>query len=136
MRQGAGAGLESDPLEPLKRGLAGVARAGQQQRQFDVLQDGQGGQELEELKDETDVRAAEGGERGVVERRGGSAIHQHFAGRGEVHGAGHIQKGGLAATAASEKGRDSARFEGERDVMQRGNGLVRALVDSGNIAKF
>ena len=100
--------VEFDPAQTFAGGGAGMADASEEQRQFDIFEDGEGVQELEGLEDEADFFAAQDCEAGVVEAGGGRAINQDGAGGGKIHGAGEIEQSGFAAAAASDEGEELA----------------------------
>ena len=96
---------------PAARGVAGGA-ARQLGRELDVLDHGQGGDEVEELEDEAHVIAAE--ERAVAGRK---AVQAHpgdeeVAGRGEVDPGHEVEERALAAAAPPADGDELALGDG------------------------
>ncbi len=124
---------EFDPGEGFEGGFSGVGGAGEQEGEFDVFGDGEGGEELEILEDEADFVAAEGGELGVVEVGGDSAVDGDGAGRGEVHGAGEVEQGGFTAAAAADEGDELAGVEGKRNPIEGRHLLALGLIVLGYV---
>ena len=110
---------EPDPRERLARPLARRAHARQPQRQLDVLRDGQRRQQVVGLEDEADVRAAELGERGLVERaeRGAGELDAP-AGRG-LQARGDMQQPALAGPRRPHDRGEAVRGELDAHALQR-----------------
>ena len=78
------------PQEGVFGERAGVVAAGEHEREFDIFNHGERGEELEGLENESNFIAAEFREGGVVERRGLDAIERDGARGGKIHGAGEV----------------------------------------------
>ena len=71
MRHAIFVASELHPLQPLPRRRTRVAAARQKQRELNVLDHAQRGQQLKRLKDESNFLAAQARETGVIQRRSG-----------------------------------------------------------------
>jgi hypothetical protein len=85
-----------------------VGAAVEVERQQEVLLHGQEWDEVEELKDEACVPAAEARARLLVERREVGAVHGHAPGRGPVDARDQVQQRGLPGAAAADEHDDLA----------------------------
>jgi hypothetical protein len=118
MRVDSGFIGEADPLEALHRDVRCVGRAGKQQGQLNIFENGEVGEELEKLKNEADRFAAKCGQVGFAEARGGASIDEDLAGGGEVHGAGQVEERAFAAAATAQESGDRAGLGSERDIIE------------------
>jgi len=87
----------------------GVRPSGEQERKKNVFLHGEGGEEVEELKDEADFELAQAGEGVVVHGVEREAVDVHLAGAGGVEGAEDVKEGAFAAAAGSGDGDDFPR---------------------------
>lgn len=122
VREALGERIHFDPAETFLRGAANAGLVGEEQGEFYIFEGGEGVEELERLKDETDFPAAEAGEIGVGESGGRLAVDENFAGSGEVHGSAQVEKSGFTAATTAHEGDELAGFDGERDAGERGGG--------------
>ena len=107
--------------------------AGQEQRQRDVLRQGEGGEEVEELEDEADPVAPQRRQPLVVQLREVDAVDGHRPRRGPVHAPAEVQERGLAAPGRSHDGHELAGRELQTDAPQgvhRGLAVAVALVQA------
>jgi hypothetical protein len=128
--------LQADPLEPFDGRFTATPAAGEKKRQSNIFQDGEGGKELEKLKNEANPVAAESCEIGVREGRRRAAVDQDFTGCRKVHGAGEVQERGFPAAGAAKESGDGSGFGGQGDVMQHSDGLATVGIDFGDSAEF
>ena len=101
---------QADGVQQGFGGGAGDARgdAFQLKGQYDVLQDIQGGDEVEELEDESDILAAEEGAAVLVQGGELDAIQVDGAAIRLVDAADQVEQGALAAAALADDGGDLA----------------------------
>jgi hypothetical protein len=81
-----------------------MGSAGQEEREFDILQHREGGQQLKGLEDEAYAFAAQGGELAVRKGGCGAPIDPDFSRGREIHCACEVQERTFAAAAAAEQG--------------------------------
>lgn len=111
---------EADVLQDRFRPARGLGRWGPRElkRQEDILHDGERGDEVERLEDESNVRAPE--ERPVRLREGREvrSINYHPAGGREVDAADEVEKRALARAAPAHQYDGVASVEGQRYTIQ------------------
>src|SRR6185369_17585099 len=95
-----------------------ASTSGRSHRQHDVLDDGQGRQELEELEDDADVLAAEAGQRVLAHLFNRLPGHAHAAAGGPVDAGDHVDQGGFARAAGAADAHKLARVDGEVDALE------------------
>src|SRR5712692_11507634 len=100
MRKTIAEAIEFDPAEAFAGCFASARLSGKKERQFHVFEHGESVKQLEGLKNEADFFAAQLGKTGILQRGCGNSVQKNLAGSRKIHGAGKIQKGGLAAPAA------------------------------------
>jgi hypothetical protein len=96
-----------------------------EQGELDVLGGGEYGDEIEGLKDETDLPAAQGGEALWIQLGGVYAIDEDAAGGGLVDAADEVEEGGLAASTGTGDGEELAGGDVEVHVVE---GADKAVV--------
>ena len=109
--------LRRDGLEPCAK-LA-LRHAREHERQIDVVLDREGVEQVELLKDEAEIVAAEGGAVGLADGREVFAVEQHLAGGRLVEPGEDIQERGLAGAGFAHDGDVFAVFHAEIDVFER-----------------
>jgi len=118
--ESAGARGEADEVEHFGGAGAGVfgAFAAEEEGEFDILDRGHGGEEVEELEDDAESFPAVGGEGGLVGGVEGQAVDENFAGVGTVESAEQVEQRAFAAAAGSGHGAESEGFDFQRHVAQ------------------
>ena len=128
--------FEAHPAQALSRGFGGIGGAGQQQRQFDILQHGERGQQLKGLKDEADALAAQGGQ---------FALREGAVARPSISTSPAVGKSIAPARFSSvllpqplrpEQRGDRAGFGGERNAVQDFHRLLSVGICFGYAAEF
>ena len=112
---------------PLRRRVAGV-----NQRQLDVGECGRAREQIERLKDKTDLAIADIGQLVVDHRRHVSPGELVATGRGRIEAAQHVHEGRLAGTRGSHDGEVFVAVDLHRDAAQRVDRLVAHLVELGD----
>jgi len=105
-------------------------------RQLDILDDVKLGQQIEELKYETNFAIANGCELasgGVLNRQ---PVEFDGAFGGRIQTAQDVHEGGFAAARWADDGDEFAFGNVERDVIERADFLVTETVDFADIAEF
>ena len=132
-RQPHAADVLLDPPLALGRREAAIA-----QRDVDVVEDVEVGDQVEALEDEADLLVADARLLAVREPRDVDAVELVGSGGEGVEQAGDVQERGLARARRAAHGDELALFDGERDVMQ-GPGLDQvgavALGDVGHLQR-
>ena len=121
-----GAGGEADVFESFGDAAAAFERwrSLNEKRVLDIFGGGEDGDEIEGLKDEADLFAAEQGGFGRGEAGGVDAFNQDAAGGGLVDAADEVEEGGFAAAAGAGDGEKIAAMDGEREAVEGGDGAV------------
>src|SRR2546423_14485598 len=127
-----GARAEADVVEDLARALGrlGAPHAGEREREGDVLDHVQRRDQVEELEDEADRRAAQHRQRALVERRGLDVVEADAAARLPGDRADQIQQRRPPRARGAHEHREVARGDVERDVVEdvEGGGFLRGAV--------
>jgi hypothetical protein len=104
--------------------------------QHDVLEDGQCGQQLEELEDHPHVLAAPDRHLPLAQGVDGRVADQHLAGGGPVDAGDHVDQGGLAAARLADHGHELAAVHQQVDLLECGELAGRGLVGLGDRAQL
>ena len=121
-----GADPQADPFQQFQRLAAGVGLAGQLQRQHDVFQRGQSGQQLEGLEHETDSSRPQQGAAILVQaaeidpRQPYPPLARHIQARQQP------QQGRFAGTGGADHRHAFALADGEVDVVEDEQRTFRA----------
>ena len=89
-----------------------------------VFQGGEGGQEIEGLKDETDPTAADSGEPALVQAPEIGAVQPYASPGGIVHAPAKMQQGRLAAPGRSRQGDELSFFQGQVHLPHGNHGCL------------
>ena len=124
-----GAMLDADALEKLLDAWVtfGCWNADQLEGEFDIFEDGEGWEEVEELEDGADLGSAEEGETLGIELAELGGADADGAGVGAVDAAEAIEEGGFAAARGSHEGDAFAGMDGKGDVAENGARFVGFL---------
>jgi hypothetical protein len=106
-----------------------LACAVQQERQRDVFGYGQSGQQVEELKDESDLGSAHSREGLFAKLIQSDTVEQDKAARREVHSADEVKQSRLAATGRTHQCDEVARSRFEAHAFQSRYRAKTAIVD-------
>lgn len=90
MRNPSGEALEAKPFQELERDVTGMRLPRQQERQFDVLDSAESGEQVKELKHEPDLLASDSRQLLIVQATRGCSVDPDFPTSGQVHCAGKI----------------------------------------------
>src|SRR5262249_4778407 len=115
----------ADPAQRLRRALADVRRAppGELERPRDVLLDGQGGNQVEGLKDESDLAQAKIRELMVGEDAEARSLHHHFTGLRRVEAGHEVQERRLTGAARPHHRDEVSLPYVEIETLERAGGL-------------
>ena len=116
--------------------VAGGEAVVQFQREGDVFAGGEGGDEIELLKDDADAAAAEEGE--LAFGHSGERFTGNFyeAGRRAVQGRAEVEQGGFAGTGGAHDGKKFAGGHGEINATERGNFAFSLAIVFGKTGDF
>ena len=133
-----GAVGEADQIEHFLDAGAGFIRGitAEEEGEFDILANGHGGEEVEELEDDAEGVAAvvrEFAFAGGVERE---AVHADLAGGGCVEAAEDVEEGAFAAAAGAGDGGEVAGCEIEGDAVEGADFSGAGGIDSRDLAEF
>lgn len=128
---------EADEIEHFQGAAAGVTGgfATEEKGEFDILDDGHGGEEIEELEDDAHLVAAVAGEAGVggvVERE---IADPDLAGVGVVEAAEKVEESAFTTSAGSGDDGELAGINVEAHVVEGPDGGFAAGVNSGDVLK-
>jgi hypothetical protein len=98
--------------------------AGEVHGQDDVLQQVEGGQELEELEDDAHVYATPEGQFIFAHGDEGTAVDEDIAAGGVVYAGDHVEQGGFAVAGFADNGDEFAGVDVERDFVEDGDFAV------------
>ena len=96
-----------------------TARAIEHQRQGDVLQDGQGRKEIEELKDKSDLFASKPGELFLVKVIEGGSSEEHSPAGRSVHSTDQVEQRRLSASGRSHERDEVTGVQFKADASDR-----------------
>ena len=119
---------QPDPFEPLGRPFPGVGSELQFERDHHVLQSAQRRNQLEILKDESDVRAAEAGAVILTHPLDTNAVDRHRTGRRIIQPGTKSKKRRLAAARGADDCAGRPSGNGKGDFIQNSEGLPAAHV--------
>ena len=125
--QVVGAGGEPHLAQRYLGAFARVGSALQFQRQHDVFQRIQRGQQLERLEHEARRRAAQPRAPVLVQREQVVAVEQHAAAARHVQPGEQAEQGGFAGTGRAENRETLARLDRKTDLLQDGQRLASAV---------
>ena len=125
--EGSGTGREADAVERRghARGALGGGDVDELERELNVFGGGERGEQVEELENRADLRAAEPGEGDGIEGVHGRAAHADGAGVRPVNAAEAVKEGGLAAARRTGESDPFAGADGEGNVVEH---AARAVV--------
>ena len=109
---------QADARQHVARRLAGVAPAGQLQRQHHVFKRGQVAEQLKALEHEADLACAQRGAGVFADGKQVFAVDAHRAARGRVEPGDDGQQRALARTRGADDGHGLARGQAEMDIAQ------------------
>ena len=115
---------KADAIEPVRGAFSGIGAARQFQRQQDVLQRGERGQQLERLEHETDAAGAQPRAGVLVEIVEALAEQHDLARRRLVEPRQEAEQGGFSGTRGSGDGQRFARLDGKLDFAQDGERAI------------
>src|SRR5712692_3344609 len=124
VRKAIAEAFEFDPGQPIPGDFAWVVLSGEEQRQFDVFENGQGVKQLKRLKNEADALAPQLSEATVIQGRGRNSIQKDLAGRRKIHSPGKIEQCGFSAAAAPYQCHKLAVLHVQRKTAERMHWLV------------
>jgi acyl-CoA thioesterase I len=131
-----GARREPHLIESLRRAYARVAMAVQLERQHDVLQSREGGDQVEGLEDESHVRAAHPRAPVLIQRREVDAGDEDAAGAGRIEPGKQCQQRRLARTRSAHHGEGLPGSHNDADIGENGERALRARHGLGHISGF
>src|SRR5690349_19288619 len=117
---------EADACEEITSAGRGATVAAELEGNLDVLERGEGGDQLEALEDEADLRPAKLRSLIFRQARQVGAVEQHRAAGGNIKAREESEQRGLAAPRWSNDGDESPVGHGERDIAQHGEPLLAA----------
>src|SRR6267378_3352474 len=124
---------EADPVERLPRSALRVGNAvAEEVGQENVLQRGEGGEQVEALEDEPDLRVPQGGKLRVGDGAQIAAEHQRFARELAIQAAQDVQQRALSAAALALDRKELAAAHREVDaaeqILWKRSGLARRVL--------
>src|ERR1700730_3887381 len=133
--------FEADQLQSGENMLAALLRAqfSQQQRQFHVLKGGEHGNQIERLKDVTNVLIAPVGNFRVAEAENVLALYQQFPAGGPINRGDHVQRSGFARSRRSHQREKLSLGDVDRNIIERcylKSITLEDLADAANLYDF
>lgn len=118
-------------------GFGGGGNAtGEEEGKKNVFLDGEGGKEMEELKNEANFEATKGGEFVVVKRVERMTLQIGLAGGRGIEGSENVEEGAFAASAGSSDGDDFGRQDFDGYAAEGIDASVASLIGLMEIASF